>query len=833
MTSQAIDLEIEKKNYDKELLLCQKAGGDIEEYRRLSLDVLQLEQVRRGLESGVDVSVYLDPEKTWVEMEEIRNSLEAGFDMKRYLERGFDWLQCNEIRSGIQAGLDVSAYCDVHYLAPQMQEIRLGLERHIEVSYYSSTEFDWFQMREIRLGLEEGIDVTLYAKPEYKHATMRAIRLGLLEKLDLTSYAEQGYSGKILTEIHRGMQLNNDVSGYLKQGYNAEQLEQINNAYEMGVNILPYLRKEFHGVQLQEIIYGLKQNIDVSIYAKRGYNWFQMREIRYGLESGVDVTPYASPDFSAKQMEVIRKGLIDGLDVSQYAKVYYEPEEMEEIRAKLEEAGTVLSQEMEELLRNTLIDELNEDDTDSKDEDKSKDFVLDSCVKVSEDSMSVVLDFSTVADMLKESLDTMKVPDIMRLLKHQDVKQGIYRDRIKKMLKEKRFNEKIVVAEGKEAVNGQDGYFQYFFRKELNRKPRILEDGSVDYKNMELFESVEKNRLIAEYHSATQGMFGYDVKGQLISPKRGKELPPLKGNGFMLSEDRKKYYSLLDGIIELDEENRKMDIRNLYVVPGNVDASTGNINFNGDVNVMGNVEAGFLVAATGNIVIDGYCEGCRIFAGQDVVIRKGCQGQNTGEIVAGGDISGQFFESIKMTAKGDIIASYLLNCQLSAEGTLQVMGRRGVIIGGYVCAKQGVDCYGIGNIAEIKTILEVGIDKEDMAAYQELSKKIDKVDAELRTCESALNKFMEQVERDEKTVALVERLTKAVYTKKLEKKELLQEREQRMVRLTKQKGARVKVTGQVYPGTLLYMNAEPYIVRDTYTNVEFVKKENAIDPVLH
>ena len=144
----------------------------------------------------------------------------------------------------------------------------------------------------------------------------------------------------------------------------------------------------------------------------------------------------------------------------------------------------------------------------------------------------------------------------------------------------------------------------------------MLEDGSVDYKNMELFEAVEKDKLIAEYHSATRGVFGYDVTGQLIAPKKGKELPPLHGQGFMVSEDKREYYALVSGIIELEEESRSLNIRNLYTVPGNVDASTGNINFNGDVNIMGNVEPGFTVDAAGSVVVDGHCEGGKIYAGK-------------------------------------------------------------------------------------------------------------------------------------------------------------------------------------------------------------------------
>ena len=87
---------------------------------------------------------------------------------------------------------------------------------------------------------------------------------------------------------------------------------------------------------------------------------------------------------------------------------------------------------------------------------------------------------------------------------------------------------------------------------------------------------------------------------------------------------------------------------------------------------------------------------------------------------------GQFFESAVLTAGKDVQATYLLNCQLKANGKLLVEGRKGVIIGGKTCAKLGVSCNGIGNIAEIATVVSVGIDKEDMTAYQELQKRLSR-----------------------------------------------------------------------------------------------------------
>ena len=47
----------------------------------------------------------------------------------------------------------------------------------------------------------------------------------------------------------------------------------------------------------------------------------------------------------------------------------------------------------------------------------------------------------------------------------------------------------------------------------------------------------------------------------------------------------------------------------VYVVPGDVDFSTGNIDFIGSVKVMGSVRNGFSVKAEGNVEIMGRLEG--------------------------------------------------------------------------------------------------------------------------------------------------------------------------------------------------------------------------------
>ena len=824
-----IDSEISRKNYENELVLCQKAGGDIERYRRLSFDVLQLEQIRIGLEKGLDVEKYLDPDMNWIQMETIREAMENGVDLEKLKDEGYSLLQCQEIILGMKEKLDVSLYKDVHFLPAQMKEIRKGLERKLDVTRYNSLDYDWVQMREIRRGLEEKVDVSKFADKKYPYSIMRAIRKGLEDKIDLVPYADKGYSGKALLEVAKGKSLGHDLSEYLEKGYNGGQLHQMNVAFELGVNLAPFLYREFHGAQLEQIIKGLVSGVEVTKYARRDYNWMQMRELRHGLENHLDISAYFNPDFTPRQMQEIQKGLIAGIDVSLYAKIYYEPEQMKEMRQQILEKGAVMTDEFQRLLRETAL-ELPEEE-EQQEEQVSDDFLLDSCVSVAEDQMSVTVDFSPVKDTLKETLERFTVPDMMRILKHHDIRQGVNRKVIHNMLANHVFDKPVVVAEGKQAVNGEDGHYDYYFQKEVHSKPKVREDGSVDYKNMQLFESVEKNKLIAEYRPASQGFFGFDVKGNLINPVRGNDQPPLHGTGFIVSEDKKKYYAMRDGIIELDESSHELNIKNLYVVNGDVDNSTGNINFNGDLNIMGNVTAGFSVTATGSVAIDGGCEGCKIYAGKDIIIRKGCQGQGTAEICASGSVVGRFFESAKIAAGENVEASYLLSCDIRAGGKLEVAGKKGVILGGYTQAKLGIECFALGNVAEIKTVVEVGIDREDLQRYQELVKQIEKVETELAVCERSLNKFMALPERDEKTTSVCERLTKAIYTQKNKRKELKAEREKMMHYMTKQREAKIVVREMVYPGTYVYMNSDLMKITECYRNVTFVKKDNTIEHV--
>lgn len=256
------------------------------------------------------------------------NSNESNFNIN-----DFSKSQLEEIQKGLEQKLNVSVYAKKEFLAIQMRQIRLGLQDKLPVEKYANPSFDWFQMEQIRMGLKDGIDISKYAKPEISYDRMQQIRLSLLDNIDLSAFTK--LEAGILKQLHLGIKNNVRIVPYITQGYDDEQLEAIREAMEKKLPVDEYVNKTFRGIALKEIFTGLEHNVDVKEYAKLNLTWQQMREIRLGLEHRVDVSQYNNHLYSAKQMKEIRLGLEEGLDVSYYKSPIFAAKDMYKKRLEL------------------------------------------------------------------------------------------------------------------------------------------------------------------------------------------------------------------------------------------------------------------------------------------------------------------------------------------------------------------------------------------------------------------------------------------------------------------------------------------------------------------
>lgn len=104
-----------------------------------------------------------------------------------------------------------------------------------------------------------------------------------------------------------------------------------------------------------------------------------------------------------------------------------------------------------------------------------------------------------------------------------------------------------MLAKGKKPVDGQDARIEYYFNTDVDLKPKKNEDGSVDYRELNVISYINEGDLLAKLFPEDRGIKGYDVQGREIKPKQVRSLQLEYGNNIRVSEDKTELYSEVTG----------------------------------------------------------------------------------------------------------------------------------------------------------------------------------------------------------------------------------------------------------------------------------------------
>lgn len=430
--------------------------------------------------------------------------------------------------------------------------------------------------------------------------------------------------------------------------------------------------------------------------------------------------------------------------------------------------------------------------------------------------------YITLIPVDKKELYTKE--QILAALMTNKVIYGIKIDVIEEMVQKQSVYTEILIAEGDAPIDGVDGYYQYFFQKELNTKPIILEDGSADYSSLNKIETVYAGQIIARYYKATKGERGRNIKGQQMLAKNGRELQPLKGKGFSANEDKTIYRSDIDGKIEY--KNDKIEISNILIIEGDVDTLTGDANFSGDITVKGNVMTGTRVKAGGNILVTGHVEAAVLVAGGDVILQNGMQGGGKGTVTAGGNVSGKFFEQVTIEAGGNVNANAIMHCNISSKGEVIVSGKRGVVVGGVLNAVSGVTATIIGSMAEVLTDVNIGYRSDPVAKIIKGEEEIKNLIAEIRKIDEGIKTIINYIEKENRKDLLPQKiqLLKTKIDRNSQISAIIKQRNLILENLEKAKDGKVIVTRAIYPGARIRINGSMLIIKEEFNNVLIKRK---------
>ena len=330
----------------------------------------------------------------------------------------------------------------------------------------------------------------------------------------------------------------------------------------------------------------------------------------------------------------------------------------------------------------------------------------ESCrLTVSYDEMTVTGYFYPPSDGVKG--EEMTAAEVKNDLAIQKITFGIQDANIEGWFKNRQYCTEIVLAQGKPVREGKDAVIEYTFNTDMHAKPKMKEDGTVDFFSLDLISHCKEGDVLAKLTPEDPGEDGWNIYNKPVLPQKVKTLI-LKGNkNCVISEDKLTLSAATNGHVSV--YNNEVNVSNVYTVQS-VDASTGNIEYDGSVVVNGDVESGFSVKSNGDIEVKGTVGASVLRAKGNVVLTRGMNGGTSGKIIAGGNVVTKFLEGVKVRAGGAVSAESIMRSTVFAGTEVYVDGRRGFIAGGQVSAKEKVIAKTLGSEMGAATLIEVGAD---------------------------------------------------------------------------------------------------------------------------
>ncbi len=356
-------------------------------------------------------------------------------------------------------------------------------------------------------------------------------------------------------------------------------------------------------------------------------------------------------------------------------------------------------------------------------------------VSVSDDHMRVYL---SVKPFAQENID-IKVDDVLKFLKTKTIASAINEELIKTTLdkvKQENFRiENILISEGTMVIHGDDGKLEFLFNADKKIKPHKDAGGKVDFHNLSIVDSVEKEQPLVKLIEPTLGMPGKDVYGNVIVPVPGKPcMLPIGENTKVSAKDSKVLVSCIDGNPQYSRG--VVSVKDCYIVEKDVDFGVGNITSKGTIVVRGNVRSGFVLDAVGDVEVWGTVEDSFIKSKGSVLIRGGFVGSGKGKIEAEGDVTVGFARNQTIVANNVTILREAVDCTIYAKNIVKAGGDKISIEGGITTAGTLIEVEALGSKNEVYTDVEAGIDytthpdkintRKEISGLKAFLKKVDK-----------------------------------------------------------------------------------------------------------
>lgn len=419
----------------------------------------------------------------------------------------------------------------------------------------------------------------------------------------------------------------------------------------------------------------------------------------------------------------------------------------------------------------------------------------------------------------------ISVNKIMAALEEKNISFGVLKEAIARAVERKLYDENICVAQWEAPENGIDGEIKYFYRPDQTLSPVENEYGIVDYKNLGLVRNITQGTPIATISMPTEGKPGKDITGRVVLQKKGVPVKLNIGAGTTLVNDGTEIIAATNG--NLAFRNGTFCVDETLVINGDVDISSGNIDFIGSVTVRGSVFEGFRVTSKKDINVFGSVNNAELYADGNISIKIGSINSS---IECRGDVKLGYCENSNVKCKGNVESVSFVGGNVFAGKKIIATGK-GVMLGGKYTALDGIEASVIGSDNYVKTELTLGnnaILSEERDNLEKSNKQMENDIEQLSKIIDTLTEFAKvgklSPERENmKTVSLRSRIKMQAEIKK--NKARIEEIDKDLELM---QNVSVSAKRMIYPGVRLRINSSILTLKNVENNVKAIVDKGEI-----
>ena len=389
---------------------------------------------------------------------------------------------------------------------------------------------------------------------------------------------------------------------------------------------------------------------------------------------------------------------------------------------------------------------------------------------------------------------------------------------------------RVIIAQGREPINGHEEYFLPLIN--IDKKAgEILADGRINFKETGSIIQVYKDQELLKRVPGVKPADGYNIYGDKADAELMEHQGYKKGDNIVQSGQNEDIFcASLDGCLDVDRKT--VSVLEIVFISGDVNYDTGNIDFNGSVQISGSVLPGFSVKARGDIIIEKNVDDAHIEADGDIIVKMGVTGKEGVKLIANGKVTAKYLLNANVEAIDEItVEDSIINCEVFSNNRISVVAKHGKIIGGNTTALYEIIVNVSGAINETETILNVGrnlfIERELTEVRVEINKWREAVTEVMRKMKTSFGEAV--FENPKEYIAKLPSIKKKnclLLLKELSEsnKELKRLTEQSRVIQSKLKLERepvIIIKNKAYPGSVVNIKRSIRKIDKVFENVKF------------